>query len=158
MKNKGSYSALTLMAAFGVMSFVKTKEELRENLFYVHSVDVYLKTYKMVGTETFIDIRNYIEVLYEQLPEHSTDEMEERLMMYLDYVRPASWRVLFKPALIQREGGEGKGLIIDARQKNAIQTPEEYTQRHSYVMDEPDDKRKEFGVDFTEVLFRKDSE
>lgn len=154
IKNKGSYSALTLMAAFAVMSFTKTKEELKDDLFYIYSVDVYLKTFKTINKVPFIDIRNYIEVYY-QLPDDMAQEtMEERLMMFLDYVRPASWRIRFQPALIQREGGEGKGLVIDARQQNTTQTKEKYTERHSYVMDVPDDERAESGVDFSEV-FRK---
>lgn len=152
IKNKGSYSALTLMAAFAVMSFTKTKEELKDDLFYIYSVDVYLRTSKTINKQKYIHIRNFIEVFYE-LPETITQEtMEERLMMFLDYVRPASWRIKFQPALIQREGGEGKGLVIDSRQQNITQSAESYTERHSYVMDVPDEERAESGVDFSEVF------
>ena len=152
IKNKGSYSALTLMAAFAVMSFTKTKEELKDDLFYIYSVDVYLRTSKTINKQKYIHIRNFIEVFYE-LPETITQEtMEERLMMFLDYVRPASWRIKFQPALIQREGGEGKGLVIDSRQQNITQSAENYTEKHSYVMDVPDEERAESGVDFSEVF------
>ena len=111
-----------------------------------------MRTFKTINKQTFIHIRNYIEVLYE-LPETITQkDMEERLMMFLDYVRPASWRIKFQPALIQREGGEGKGLVIDSRVQNINQSKENYTERHSYVMDVPDEERAESGVDFSEVF------
>ena len=117
---------------------------------------LFLSSAYLQTIQDLIHIRNYIEVLYE-LPETITQkDMEERLMMFLDYVRPASWRIKFQPALIQREGGEGKGLVIDSRLQNITQSKENYTERHSYVMDVPDEERAESGVDFSEVFKKND--
>ena len=124
-------------------------------MYYTDTVDVYLRTFKSIGSgeESFdyTRIRNYIQIFYESIPGITNSEIEDRILEYINYVRPASWRVVFQPAVIQREGGVGKGLVIDSREQNITQTEEPYTIGHAKIMEEPDENRRESGVDFSEV-------
>lgn len=156
MKNKGSQPAMRLMCSFALMSFAKSESDVKNIIYYSSSIDVYLRTYKTIVREGQLDliypnIRNYIEIFYEQIPDLDIEVIEKRLLEYLNYVRPASWRVKFQPALIQREGGEGKGLVIDSRIQNITISPEEYNIGHSQIKDSPDENRHDSGVDFSEV-------
>ena len=173
IKHKGTEEVLRLMSSFALMSFSSKEEDIKSILNYVNSVDVYLRTSKNManktpylniinnqtsgetspetGSHTYIHIRPYIEIFYESIPNIEQSLIEERIMKYIAYVRPASWRVRFQPALIQREGGDGHGLLISAGMDNINQSPEQYTIGHSYVRDEADTTRKEYGVDFSEV-------
>lgn len=156
IKHKGTEDAMRLMTSFALMSFSKSQEEVKTILYYANSVDLYVRTFKNMynpldGGTKYIHIRPYIEIFYESIPGIEEEVIENRIMEFIDYVRPASWRIRFQPAIINREGGEGRGLVIDSRQKRITQSPETYTVGHSYVRDSEDPNRKESGVDFSEV-------
>lgn len=155
IKNKGSQPAIKLMSSLAMMSFVENAEDISTIIYYTNTVDVYLRTFKTLESgesfENYTRIRNYIQIFYETIPGFTNSEIEDRILEYINYVRPASWRVVFQPAVIQREGGVGKGLVIDSREQNITQTEEPYTIGHAKIMEEPDENRRESGVDFSEV-------
>lgn len=154
IQHKGTEASMKMMSCFAIMTFIKTNSGIKSMLSYLSSVEVFLKQYTTsVVDDTQVyqyNIKPYIEVLYEKLTDVSQEKQEERLLQFLNLVRPASWKIVFKPSSIVREGGDGKGLII--KSDELIQTTAPYAD--SQVMNEIPDSSygQHYGVDFSEIV------
>lgn len=159
IQHKGTEASMKMMACFAIMSFITSKEGVKSMLSYLSSVEVFLKRYTTRTVDSIsvdeFKIKPYIEVLYESLSTVSTQKQEERLLQFLNLVRPAGWKIMFKPAAIVREGGDGKGLVIISSDETITQTEAPYID--STVMNEYPDSgaagyNEHYGVDFSEIV------
>lgn len=87
IRNKGTYFAMQLMASLALMTF--NVDGGQESIIYNRSVDIALETLPD-GTQ-----RRFIRISYQPVDNATIEEQEERMMDFMEYVRPAGFGAQF---------------------------------------------------------------